>query len=542
MTDHDPARFAPGFAEARATMDAAEPFAPGPIASQDAPERGGSPAAPEGSGGVNLPPKPPPQDTEMLEWARLPKNDLGNAQRLLRWRGADLMYVPGKGWYAWTGQFWSPDDGERLARLAAQSVPDLIHQEAEALLENPRQGEDVEKLQKRAEGHRKWAIGTGNSNRMAAMLREAEPRVQRRIEEIDARPALLCVENGVLELGSDHAEADGGVRLRRHSRGDLLSRMMPVKYDRAATAPLFLAFLEQVMPDPQKRLFLQRYCGYALTGDVGEQCLLLNYGTGANGKSTFMDLLRQLFGALAMAMDFSSLEHNDNKRGGDATPDLIDLPGKRLVMASEPKPGVKLSEGLIKSLTGGDPIKARQLNQPFIEFYPQFKLMLAFNTKPTITGTDNGIWRRLLLLDWSVTIPKDRRDKHLKEKLMAEGPGILNWLLDGWRLWRDNGLSPPESVAAATSAWREESDRMGAFIEACCQMGPSFRVGASTLYKTYSKWCTQNAVDATSQTMFGKLFPERAAEFGVSKSKTAGIISYAGVDVKSEWLSDPQGE
>jgi putative DNA primase/helicase len=311
--------------------------------------------------------------------------------------------------------------------------------------------------------------------------------------------------------------------------------MMPVVYNPKATAPLFQAFLMQVMPDAEKRLFLQRYSGYALTGDVGEQCLLLNYGTGANGKSTYMDLMRQLFGALAMAMDFSSLEHNDNKRGGDATPDLIDLPGKRLVMASEPKPGVKLSEGLIKSLTGGDPIKARQLNQPFIEFYPQFKLMLAFNTKPTITGTDNGIWRRMMLLDWSVTIPKDQRDKHLKEKLMAEGPGILNWLLDGWRMWREKGLSPPESVAAATSAWREESDRMGAFIEACCDLGEGKSIGAAKLYKAYERWCKENAVDAASQTMFGKLFPERAAEFKVAKLKTAGIITYRGVDVKYEW-------
>ncbi|MEQ9447948.1 MAG: phage/plasmid primase, P4 family, partial [Rhodospirillaceae bacterium] len=237
-----------------------------------------------------------------------------------------------------------------------------------------------------------------------------------------------------------------------------------------------------------------------------------------------------ILGNYGKAMQFSTLLRDDRRTGSGPSPALARLPGARAVFASEPEQSVQFSEGLIKSLTGGEPILARHLNQDFFEFTPQFKLWLAFNNKPTVRGTDTGIWRRLQLVPFTVTVPKEDRDPHLFDKLKAEASGILNWMLDGYRDWRDKGLAPPEAIVAATEHYREESDPVGGFLQDAIERAPDeHRIQVAALYEIYARWCKANAVRQFSQKAFSIRVRQ---EFEVVKSS---LIFYVGMKLRPEW-------
>ena len=289
-----------------------------------------------------------------------------------------------------------------------------------------------------------------------------------------------------------------------------------------AACPTFQRFLKEVQPDADLRLFLQVWSGYCLTGNTSEQKLVFNYGEGGNGKSVFIDLIARIMGPYAVSLPFASLLRDDRRRGGDATPDLARLPGARLVRASEPEKGARFAEAAIKAITGGEPITARHLNHGFFDFVPQFKLTLSGNHKPAIRGQDRGIWRRFLLVPWEVSIPDDEQDKNLPAKLWAERAGVLNWLLDGTRLWLERGLEVPDRVQAATNEYRADSDPVGRFIHDCVQPSPGVNVQASAMYSAYSDWCAANAERPWTKHMFGRVLPER----GLHKQKLGGGLVY----------------
>jgi putative DNA primase/helicase len=234
-------------------------------------------------------------------------------------------------------------------------------------------------------------------------------------------------------------------------------------------------------------------------------CLFL-YGLGANGKTTLLEVLRMLLGEYATHCDFSTLtdQRNDGPRN-----DIARLAGARLVTASEVASGARLNEPLIKSLTGGDRITARYLYAESFEFTPAFKLIMIGNHRPTVHGTDLGIWRRLLLLPCTVTIPESERDHTLLEKLKAELPGILRWAVEGCLEWQEYGLEPPAAVKIATAEYREQMDTLAPFLEANCEQGPDAVVDAGTLYSAYTAWCTEAGERAVSQRTFGGRLAER---------------------------------
>lgn len=460
-----------------------------------------------------------------LQCARLPRNDFGTGQRLIARSGADLMHVPEVGWHAWMGTHWEREDGERQAHLAAHRAAAAIRAEGAALeAEGPWDGEAPKDFLERISGHRKFGIGVGNSSRLRAMLAEAAPYLTEPVGALDADPFLFACENGTLELRAADA---GGVRLRPARRQDRITRLAPVAYDPEAEAPRFRAFLDRILPDRPVQLFLQRYLGYALTGDIGEQCLILCYGTGSNGKSTLLDVIARLLGGYTTGLPMASLMHDDRRRGAEATPDLARLPGMRLVRAAEANQGSRFDEALLKQLTGGEPMAVRHLNAGFFEFYPVFKLVLTFNNRPTIRGQDEGIWRRLRLVPFSVTIPDGEKDSRLVEKLLGEGPGILNWLLDGFRLWRETGLAAPEAVLEATADYRAESDPVGQFLSMATAPAPGRHTSAKRLYDAFAAWCKENAVTPLTQTGFGR----RLGDKGLKKVKTGGLSHYEGVEL-----------
>jgi len=332
---------------------------------------------------------------------------------------------------------------------------------------------------------------------------------------------LLNVQNGTLDLNTG--------KLRPHSRAALLTKLSPISYDAAATCPTWEAFLLRVMGGRVHLVdFLRRAVGYTLTGRTDEQCLFLLYGTGANGKSTFLDTLGALLAEYSTQSDFETFEAKD-KSGGGASSDLARLAGARLVMAVEAESGRRLAESRIKQITGGDMIAARFLFSEFFEFKPQFKLFLAANHKPEVRNNDEGIWRRIKLIPFEEYIKPAERDPRLMEKLRAELPGILAWAVRGCLEWQADGLATPAEVEAATASYREDMDRLGAFFEDCCLFGRQYRATARDLYGAYEGWCESNGERPMPQRSFGL----RLAERSLRQAKSAGLRVWEGIGLIS---------
>jgi putative DNA primase/helicase len=233
-------------------------------------------------------------------------------------------------------------------------------------------------------------------------------------------------------------------------------------------------------------------------------------GTGANGKSTFLRTLHHLFGDYAGSIPIQTLM--TQKNGSQQTNDLAYLLGKRFVTASEGERDQRLAEAKIKMMTGRDRIPCRFMYADFFEFEPQFKLWLATNNLPTISGTDDAIWRRIRVIHFPITIPPEEQDKSLPDQLVGELPGILNWALEGLKEWRQQGLNPPETVVHSTKRYREDNDSVGQWIEAVCTLEPSVRTSMKELHESYKIWCENSGLDPLTNACFGKELGRRGLE------------------------------
>jgi putative DNA primase/helicase len=395
----------------------------------------------------------------------LPFSDTYNARAMVRDHGQDLRYCwPWHKWLVWTGAHWQGDDHGAVRRKAKQTIKRLARY-AEAL-------DDV--TAKALMAHIKKSLSTAAIKAMIEGAQD-EPGIPVLPEALDADPWLLNCTNGTLDLQTG--------TLRPHERADLLTRCIPVAYEAAALCPTWDAFLDRIMAGNQRLIrFLQRAVGYALTGVIREHVLLILWGTGRNGKSTFLNTLRALLGpyGLQAPSELLLVSHNDRH-----PTERADLFGKRFVAAIETEQGRKLAEVFVKEATGGDPIRARRMREDFWEFQPTHKVFLATNHKPVITGTDTAIWERIRLIPFTVTIPKDERDTTLPDKLHAELPGILAWAVRGCLAWQQDGLGEPDEVQQATAGYRTEMDVLGQFISECCLVGPHYRTKADKLYDAY---------------------------------------------------------
>ena len=343
-------------------------------------------------------------------------------------------------------------------------------------------------------------------------------------EQLDTDRWLLNVLNGTIDLRTGD--------LREHRRENLITKLAPVIYDPEAACPVWLAFLNRIMCNNDVVIdFLQRAIGYALTGDTREQCLFLLYGTGANGKSTFIETLRAMLGDYACQTDFTTflVSRSDAVRN-----DLAALRGGRFVSAVEVESGRHLNEALVKQVTGGDAITARFLYQEFFTFLPQFKIFLAANHKPVIWGTDDGIWRRIRLIPFTETIPVSEQDKNLLAKLRSELPGILNWAIEGCLAWQRSGLGEPEEIDFATEMYREESDPVGCFIEDCCEINPEAKTQARKLYEAFREWCEDSGELAMNKKRFGMRLEER--EF--KKTRIGNMRGWLGLKLNNDFLEE----
>jgi putative DNA primase/helicase len=482
-------------------------------------------------------------------------NDTDNGRRLIHWRGEDLIFVRDVGWHVWNGRFWDPvgaaEAAQRLAQCAARWIaaeslvmhPSPEQQaaidagrearrvpEAERDKDQERAIEDGKKAiatwSKRRGRRRDFSVSCGNGARISQMLTQAAPHLTLAVEAMDADPYLVNLENGTLvfeqteELGSDDPDAWQRplwkVRLKPHDRGDHLAKLMPAVYSPEAACPSWQKFLDLCQPNKAVQRFLQVFYGYSLLGIIGAQKLLFHYGEGANGKSTFIEALWRATGSYAGTLNAESVTGTQSRGAGQATPDIAQLPGKRLVRVSELPRGEMLREALVKQLTGGEPMMARHNYGNFFELRPVFKATMSGNDKPRIDGIDLGIWRRLALVIWAQTIPEDQRREMetVLAEFAAERSGILNWLLEGALSYLNNGLIEPPEVKEATKAYRADMDQVQGFIDACVTRAPpedNVQLPSRMLYEAYENWCLANAMKpwsekAFSQTMVKKGF------------------------------------
>ena len=486
-----------------------------PAASSHSPEHEhGAP----GSNGTD-PARPP---TAASDETREDLTDLGNARRLVRLYGQNLRYVEAWGWLVWDGKRWQKDETGAVMRLAKRTAL-TFYQDATRQLEHAaaatKAAEDAsaagdEGAEKtaldRAKAAQKGAKAlTDHAKRCQARsqlenmvkLAQSEPGIPAVPDDFDRDPWLLNVANGLLDLRTG--------RLKPHERGALATKLAPVAYDSAAPCPRWLAFLDRIFAGDQDLAgFVQRLTGYSLTGSTRDHVLPFCHGRGANGKSTMTGAIMAMLGDYAQKARRSLVTLGRNDDGGP-TPDKARLKGARFVVVNETEEGRRLAESDVKDLTGSDRITAAYKYKDPFEFDPTHKLWLYGNGKPQITGTDEGIWRRVKYIPFEVVIPEAERDPHLSEKLTAELPGILAWAVAGCLDWQRGGLREPDKVRAATAAYREEQDVLAAFLTDCCIDGAAYQVTATDLYTAYKAWCEETGVKPESQRRLAPRLRER---------------------------------
>jgi putative DNA primase/helicase len=328
------------------------------------------------------------------------------------------------------------------------------------------------------------------------------------------------VKNGTIDVTTGE--------FREHRQEDMITKIANVEYDPRADCPLWKKFIREIMDYKADVIsFVQTAAGWALTGDTSEQTMFILGGSGANGKSTFLNTIMYLLGDYAIA---TPTETFMRKNGDQNTNDLARLRGTRFVTTTEAEQGRRLSEPLIKKITGNDQMTARFLYGEFFNFMPTFKIFMATNHKPVIRGTDYGIWRRIKLIPFTTRIAEEKQDKHLEEKLRWEAAGILNWLLEGTRRWKEEGLKVPAAILSATDEYRGEMDVIGNFLKERCVQTPGASIRIRELFKAYQEWCEENNEHAVSERFLGL----RLKEMGFERTRTADARYWSGLNLLSK--------
>jgi putative DNA primase/helicase len=466
-----------------------------------------------GRGGAQKPPDASEGDDERnMRLAFFPLTDLGNAERFRERYRDRLLWNVALGWLVWDGKRWSRNGADDLVKIAEHDTVRAIQKEAKAVRASgckdkpdaPRGARDyVVKVDR--DGNETlysdkiaaWGRSSEAVNKLSALSKRGAPYFAMAIDRLDADKMRINVNNGTLVV---RRRDDGDyVSFQPHDPADLITKLAPVDYEPNADRPVFDAFLARIQPRAEMRAFLQQWLGLSLTGDVSEQKLAFFYGKGGNGKSVLIDAVSYVAGDYGETVPIETfLDQGKARSAGQATPDLAMLPAVRMLRTSEPEKNSRLAEAMIKLVTGGEPIQARHLNRDFFKFYPQFKLTMSGNYRPQISGTDEGIWRRVRLVPFQVIVPKDERDIHLPDRLRGEASGILNWLLDGLRTWCDKGLHEPDDVVQATAEYRSASDPLGRFLATCVVESAGDRVQSSVLHEVYEAWCKASGEKAWS--------------------------------------------
>jgi putative DNA primase/helicase len=438
--------------------------------------------------------------------------DLGNAKRYVREHGEDLRFChPWGRWLVWKGTHWSADDTGEVERRA-KDVPRLLLREAA-------KSKDDAKREKLA----KWALATEASGKQQALISLARSELGIPIlpAALDADPCLFNVPNGTLDLCNG--------KLRPHSPTDYITKLAPVRYDAQALCPNFLKALGEIFDGNADIIsYVQRSLGRALTGDVSEQQVDIWYGRGDNGKSFLFGLMLKMWGSYGLMCPPGLLVAPKSERH---PAELATLHGIRLAVSVEVGEGHRLYEDRLKQLTGTDRISARRMREDWWEFEPSHHLFLATNHRPTIRGTDFAIWKRIRLVPFTVTIPPEKQDKYLGQRLWdKEASGILNWLVEGCLAWRREGLAAPKEVQVATAEYRDFMDSLAAFLEECFELDPEAFMPFDDIYTAYVDW----AKSVGEYVQSSRMLAMRLDEKGYHPTRQEHIRGRVGLKLKDK--------
>lgn len=412
--------------------------------------------------------------------------------------GTVLRFVDAWGrWFRWDESVWRHDD--------TLAVYDLVRKVCRSYAVN-------------APPSVQRAITSGKTIAAVEKLARADRRHAATVGQWDSDPWLLNTPAGIVDLRTKD--------IIPHDPMHHMTKRTAVAP--AGDCPLWMAFLNTVTNgDTELQAYLQRVCGYALTGITREHAMFFAYGTGRNGKGVFLNTLVWIMGDYAMTSDADTFTASGT---GKHLTVLARLQGARLVVAQEVEEGVPWAESRIKQITGGDPITANFMRQDHFTFLPQFKLFMAGNHKPSLRAVDEAIKARFNLVPFDVTIPAKERDQQLSEKLQAEGAGILQWMIQGCWLWQRDRLKPPPIVSEATGAYFEAEDATAAWIGECCATGSEYHTGGSSaLYKSWKAWSAAAGEPPISQKRFSQALEGR----GFKQTKTHGTMTFKGIALKA---------
>jgi putative DNA primase/helicase len=454
-----------------------------------------------------LVPKLPEKIADFLGWERADmreqrrhymRTDLGNAERFVDAHRDRVLWCPArKSFLYWDGKRYAWDERGEVVKLAHATARGIFHEAA--YTEN-------EDEQKKIAG---FAAVSQNTTRIKAMLAEAKPYLAVGMDELDRDPWLLNCQNGTLDLRTG--------KLKYHDPADRITKIVPVEYDPEASCQRFLRFMEETLVGDALIKFVKRYSGYTLTGITRERLLAILYGFGKNGKTTLVELLRDVMGDYATNTDTETLLMKRYQGVGN---DVAALKGARFVSAAEVEQGRRLAESKVKQLTGRDTVTARYLfGEPF-NFTPEFKLWLSTNNKPVIQGTDDAIWDRIRLIPFTQRFDGPKADPKLPDKLRDELAGVFAWMVEGCLEWQEHGLEEPKTVTDATKQYREEMDTLASFLDEDCVTGSSYRVLAERLYQRYTTWCDKSGERKDPKKAFVARLEERGFE---RRRETAGV-------------------
>ena len=457
--------------------------------------------------GREEPPTPPSGGQQPPEKEPAPRfrlTEYGNTDRLIAAHGAKMHWSKEFGWLMWDGKRWRANSEPQVREWAKQTVRDL-YAEAAGIAAHAAAGDTIEARRSLAETSEhllKWATRSETDKVTSAMVSLAASACLIEGDAFDQQPWLFNAANGTIDLRTG--------TLRAPERADLLMQAAPVAYDPAAQCPTFARFLDEIMLGRDELVsYLQRALGYSLTGDVREQVWHLCVGEGANGKSTLFEAIEHVLGDYAAMVAPETITLSGITRDGAApSPDIARLKGKRFCKITETEEGARIAPARVKSLTGGDMIMGRMLHRDPIEFRPTLKIWVYTNHKPQVRETTHAFWRRVRFIPFDFKAG-DHPDPSLAEKLRAEAPGILAWLVRGCLEWQAQGLNPPPVVLDATGAYRDEQDTLKTFMDERCTVAQHAHVTAKSLYAAYTDWCEEAGERPQSQRRLGMALKER---------------------------------
>lgn len=522
-------------------------------------------------------------DPAIVEFcAEMDHSDTDNGKRLRLHFGDDLLVVAqekGKNptFAVWTGSHWDVANGGPKAKAIGQRLGDRIAAEVLYIKPNPYEQmviDQAEEARKKPEGERgalekkliaeadkaleahgkrvkrrlDHAVTSKNVAKINAMLESIAPHIMRSPDDFNADKWMVAVKNATLRFertmakrrnprhvsleetpdAPEFIEVCTDFRLKvidGHRRKDLITSVAAVAYDPKAKCPTWDAFIASKLPDEAVRRLVQVSSGLSMLG-ITVQYLFFHYGNGANGKSVYMETLCRVLGEAAVTLPSTSIIGEGGSSGG-ASPDLARLYGKRMLRVKELPEGEDLRENLVKELTGGETVTARDLFSGYMDFEPKFIAMMSGNGYPRISGTDDGIWRRMAVIHWPRQIAKeDRREfQDVIASFEPEYPGILNWLIEGVKIYLREGLVIPEAVVQATQAYRDDMDRTAAFVARCIQRDDNAPpVEGKVLYQAFCDFTIDQGGKPMNNTAFGR---DMGKKF--EKDRSSGVVLYRGI-------------